>query len=363
MTKENSAQILEKYLTLDQQDKVQVMYVWIDSSNAKLRCKTRTLDKEPLSPDDIPEWTFDGSSTGHSSGKNSDVYIQPVAIFRDPFRRGKNKLALCETFTHDKKPHPLNTRNSFAKLMQNDIAKSSVPWFGIEQEYTMHEVSSDRLLGWPKEGYPAPQGPYYCAVGPANVKGRSVVEAHYRACLYAGVKIAGTNAEVMLSQWEFQIGPSCGVDIGDHLWMARFLLERVGEDFGVRISYDPKPITGDWNGSGAHANYSTLAMREEGGIKAIEEAIELLSKRHKYHITQYDAQGGKDNVRRLTGQHETASLDEFFWGVADRGASIRIPRHCQEDGKGYLEDRRPASNMDPYRVGEALVRTTVLQEK
>jgi glutamine synthetase len=240
-------------------------------------------------------------------------------------------------------------------------AKDSHPWFGIEQEYTL--LDPDRHpYGWPKLGYPGPQGPYYCGVGADKVFGRDVLEAHYRACIYAGVNISGTNTEVMPAQFEFQVGPCEGIDMGDHLWMARFLLQRVAEDYGVCVSYDPKPMIGDWNGSGAHCNYSTEQMRQPGGIKYIESAIEKLSKHHSRHIAAYDPRGGKDNERRLTGLHETSSIHDFSAGVANRGASIRIPRQVGEDGYGYLEDRRPSSNSDPYSVTEILVRTTILDK-
>lgn len=351
--------VLRHYMTLDQGDRCQVMYIWIDGTGENLRCKTKTMDSEPKKPEDCPVWNFDGSSTGQAEGGNSDVWLVPVALFKDPFRRGINKLLLCETFTHDMKPQLTNLRHSCKDVM--DKAKDSIPWFGIEQEYTLLDIDG-HPLGWPKNGYPGPQGPYYCGVGANKVYGRDVVEAHYKACLYSGVNIAGTNAEVMPAQWEYQVGPSVGIEMGDHMWISRFILQRVAEDFGVVASLDPKPIPGDWNGAGCHTNYSTEAMRNEGGIKAIEEAIEELGKQHIRHQMAYDPHGGVDNKRRLTGRHETADFETFTAGVANRGASIRIPRHVGTEGKGYLEDRRPSSNCDPYLVTEVIVRTTILKD-
>ena len=298
-------------------------------------------------------------STGQSKGHNSDMYLYPVALFRDPFRQGKNKLVLCEVYNYDHEPTQMNKRKSCNEAMER--AKRERPWFGIEQEYTL--LDYDRHpFGWPKNGFPGPQGPYYCGVGANKVYGRDVVEAHYRCCLYAGVKIAGCNAEVMPAQWEFQVGPCEGIEMGDHLWIARYIMYRVAEDFGVVVTLDPKPMIGDWNGAGAHCNYSTKAMREDGGLKVIEAAIEKLSKNHNKHIRAYDPHQGKDNERRLTGEHETSSINDFSAGVANRGCSIRIPRQVSDEGKGYLEDRRPSSNCDPYSVTDIIVRTTVLNE-
>ena len=228
-------------------------------------------------------------------------------------------------------------------------AKDHHPWFGIEQEYTLLD-QDQHPFGWPKNGFPGPQGPYYCGVGADKVYGRDIVEAHYRACLYAGIRVSGTNAEVMPAQWEYQVGPTEGIDMGDDLWISRYLLCRVAEDFGVVVTFDPKPMSGDWNGAGAHCNFSTEPMRVPGGMKAIEAAIDNLSRHHKRHIMAYDPNEGKDNERRLTGLHETSSIHDFSAGVANRGSSIRIPRDVAEKGYGYLEDRRPSSNCDPYSV-------------
>lgn len=340
-------------------DRCVATYVWIDGTGEHLRNKARTLNFVPTRVDQLPEWNYDGSSTYQARGGNSDTFMRPVAIYDDPtLPGGKNKLVLCDTYLPDGSPTPTNHRNSCADAM-NKIADQD-PWFGIEQEYTFLDLQG-KPYEWPEAGYPAPQGPYYCGVGFGKVTARVVVDCHYRACLYAGINIVGTNAEVMLSQWEYQV-MSKGVAASDEIWMSRYLLHRVAEDFGVVVTFDPKPMTGDWNGAGGHVNFSTNAMRQDGGMKAIKEAIDKLAKRHKKHITNYDPKQGKDNERRLTGAHETSSIHEFSSGVANRGCSIRIPRACDEAGKGYLEDRRPASNMDPYVVTDLLVRTCVLNE-
>jgi len=352
--------VYEYYMTLPQGNRTQAMYIWIDGSGEFLRSKTKTLEFVPKTPEELPIWNFDGSSTGQATGQNSDVYLYPVALFPDPFRRGDNKLVLCETYTHTRQPTASNHRFSCKPVME--VAANEHPWFGIEQEYTLQDVDA-HPLGWPKNGYPGPQGPYYCGVGASKVYGRPVVEAHYRSCLYSGLKISGENAEVMPGQWEFQVGPCEGIEMGDQLWVARYLLHRVAEDFGVVANLDPKPIPGDWNGAGAHCNFSTEAMRNPGGIEKINEAIEKLSQCHRSHIIAYDPKRGEDNKRRLTGLHETANIDQFSAGVANRGCSIRIPRQTGEEGFGYLEDRRPASNCDPYMVTEMIVRTICLGHK
>jgi len=340
---------LAKYLKLDQKGSVIAEYVWIDGSNG-LRSKCKTLKKPVQSLKDLPEWNFDGSSTGQAPGDNSDVYLRPVSYYPDPFRLGDNILVMCETWMSDGKPNAFNYRHDAAILME--AHKDEEYWFGLEQEYTL--LGFD---GWPygrpKNGFPAPQGPYYCGVGTGKVMCRDIVEAHYKACLYAGIQISGTNAEVMPAQWEFQVGPCEGIKLGDQLWMARFLLHRIAEEFGAKVTFAPKPIPGDWNGAGLHSNVSTKATREEGGIKAIEEAMEKLSKRHKEHMLVY----GEDNNLRMTGAHETASYDKFTWGVANRGASVRVNRAVSDEGKGYYEDRRPASNADPYQITGIIVET------
>lgn len=288
-------------------------------------------------------------------GHDSEVIIKPQYFCPDPFRGGDHIIVLCDCWKPDGTPHPTNTRVTAKAIFDKDLAAE--PWYGLEQEYTLFNSDGRTPLGWPTGGFPGPQGPYYCSAGADVAFGRAIVEAHYRACLFAGIKISGVNAEVMPGQWEFQIGPAEGIQAGDMLWTARYFMHRICEDFGVVVSFDPKPIPGDWNGAGCHTNYSTKAMRSEGGYEEIIKAIEKLGAKHMEHIEVY----GKGNERRLTGMHETAPIHRFSYGVANRGASIRIPRDTEKHGFGYFEDRRPASNMDPWVVTSKIFNTTVVE--
>lgn len=112
---------------------------------------------------DLRIWDFDGSSTNQAPGHDSDVYLRPAAIFKDPFRGGDNILVLAETYNSDGTPNKTNFRHHAKKSM--DLAKDYIPWFGIEQEYTLFGAD-DQPYGWPKGGFPGPQGPYYCGAGP-----------------------------------------------------------------------------------------------------------------------------------------------------------------------------------------------------
>nr|ADX97445.1 glutamine synthetase II [Dixoniella grisea] len=330
---------------------IQAEYVFIDGYN-RLRSKARTLNKIPSKPEDLPLWNFDGSSTNQAPGNDSEVILKPRAIFKDPFRGGNNILVMCDNYTPAGEPLPSNSRYACAKVMEQ--AMHLEPWFGIEQEYFLTNLKTGRPLGFPEMGLPEPQAMYYCGVGADVVFGREIVEKHYRACIYAGIKISGINGEVAPGQWEFQVGPAVGMEGGDQIWMGRYLLERIAEIHGCGVDYSPKPVKGDWNGSGAHTNFSTKPMREEGGYKnAIIPAIEKLATKHKLHIMAY----GAGNEERLTGKHETASIEKFSYGAADRGASCRIGHDTVKEGKGYFEDRRPAANMDPYVVTGLLVST------
>lgn len=331
--------------------KVKAEYIWIDGNRptSKLRSKTKIIDGPVTELAQIPEWGFDGSSTKQAEGHNSDRAMHPVAFVPDPIRNGNNILVMNEVCYPDGQAHETNKRVHLAKVAREYAAQEV--WFGIEQEYTFFRGRSP--LGWPEGGYPAPQGPFYCGVGADEVFGRNMVEQHLDACLKAGLGISGINAEVMPGQWEFQLGPLSPLEISDQLWIARWLLYRIAEDHGVNATLHPKPVRGDWNGAGAHTNFSTRKMREEGGFDAVEAACKKLGERHEEHIAVY----GAYNDLRLTGFHETCSLHEFRYGVGDRGASVRIPLPTLKQGRGYLEDRRPAANMDPYEVCAKLMET------
>jgi glutamine synthetase len=331
-------------------------YIWIDGTQptSLLRSKTKVIyDLKDEKPESFPVWQFDGSSTNQAPGSDSDRLLKPVCVVPDPVRKNGTYLVMCEVLNPDGTPHETNKRAALREIMEG-VAKEE-PWAAFEQEYTFFLGS--RPLGFPAERrFPSPQGPYYCGVGADEVYGRPVVEEHLRACLEAGINLTGINAEVMPGQWEFQCGGP-GIDpltASDHLWLARWLLYRIGEDYEVSATLDPKPVPGDWNGAGMHTNFSTKKMRDDGGAAVIENVATKLGNTHDQHLEYY----GQGNEGRLTGMHETCSYREFKWGVADRTASIRIPRQVAVDGKGYLEDRRPAANADPYLVCTALLRTT-----
>lgn len=347
----------------------QAEYIWLDGSTPtqKLRSKTRIVSlpvDEPATISIFPQWSFDGSSTYQAAGNDSDLLLEPVNFVTDPIRGEGNFLVMCEVLNPDGTPHITNQRAGLREIMEAGAAIED-PWIGFEQEYTLTKGSSP--LGFPETGYPAPQGPYYCSVGSNVAFGRNVVEAHTKACIDANLMIYGINAEVLPGQWEFQIGyrgvkgeSADPLNVSDHLWIARWLLYRIAEDFGVVPSFDAKPVKGDWNGSGKHTNFSTSSMRDpQTGMKAIEKAIEALSHKHKEHIAVY----GDGLAERLTGLHETASIHEFRGGIADRGASIRIPQPVALKGYGYLEDRRPAANADPYAVSARILETICLSNK
>ncbi|KAL5006627.1 hypothetical protein ScPMuIL_015433 [Solemya velum] len=343
------------------EDKVLVEYVYVDHSRTDIHWKTRTLDFEPMSAQACPVW--DTLMYNNFEGKEPrvEVLIVPVSLYRDPFRRGKNKLVFCQIYEKMDKPAFINTRHTCEKVL--DKISEDEPWFGLEQEYFI--LGSDqRPAGWKTEKSFRPKD-YHSLCGLTRTAGleRELVDVHYQACLFAGLKIGGINREDAPGQWEYQIGPCLGISAGDEVWVSRYLLLRVGEMFGVEISFFPKPVEDALPAAGVHINCSTRRMREEGGYKYIVEAVEKLAKTPQDVVLKmYDPHNGKDNEKRLKGNYFVPESSHFSWGVGDRLASIRIPILVAERKRGYFEDRRPSSNCDPFCAIEVLVRASMLDE-
>lgn len=327
--------------------KTKLEYIWLDGYEPmqSLRSKTRIEGNFSGQLEDCPMWSFDGSSTRQAEGGSSDCLLQPVSIFPDPDRKNAY-LVMCEVLNPDGTPHASNARAT--------IDDDGDFWFGFEQEYFIVDPQTDKPLGFPTNGYPNPQGQYYCSVGAKNAHGRDIVEEHLDICLEAGVNVEGINAEVAAGQWEFQTFAKGAKAAGDHTWVARYLLERTAEKYGVAINWHCKPVLGDWNGSGMHANFSNSLLRNANSQEIFHKVCDAFAPVIQEHIDVY----GHDNHLRLTGMHETQSIDKFSYGVSDRGASIRIPiATVKNNWCGWLEDRRPNSSADPYKVAARIIRT------
>jgi glutamine synthetase len=335
--------------------KYKLEYIWLDGYQPMANLRSKTQIKEFSSfPKlaDLPNWGFDGSSTQQAEGKSSDCVLKPVAVYPDSTRKN-GALVMCEVMMPDAKtPHPSNSRAT--------IPDDADTWFGFEQEYFFFKDGAP--LGFPTNGFPSPQGPYYTGVGYKNVGNvaRQLVEEHIDICLDAGINIEGINAEVAKGQWEFQIFGKGSKSAADQMWVARYIMARIGEKHCIDVEWRCKPIRGafdaplDWNGSGMHANFSTKHMREVGGKDYFEKLMAAFNKHMDEHIAVY----GPENHLRLTGLHETQSIDKFTYGLADRGASVRVPHSFINNAyKGYLEDRRPNSAADPYLVAGRIIKT------
>ena len=329
-------------------DKAKLEYIWLDGFEPTQSMRSKTMIRSDFggTVEECPMWSFDGSSTLQADGGDSDCLLKPVAIYPDPDRIN-GYLVMCEVLNADGTPHSTNGR---ATISEDDDDF----WFGFEQEYFLWDPETNLPLGFPRDQ--TPQGQFYCSVGAKNAFGRDIIESHLDMCLEAGLNVEGINAEVAAGQWEYQIFAKGAKDAGDQIWVSRYLAERNAEKYGLAIDWHPKPLGDtDWNGSGMHANFSDGRMRDEGGEKLFSEICEAFGKNIKKHIDVY----GAHNEMRLTGKHETQSIHEFSYGVSDRGASIRIPIGTIEDGwKGRLEDRRPASNGDPYKIAAVIIETT-----
>ncbi|KAJ8321547.1 hypothetical protein KUTeg_000903 [Tegillarca granosa] len=338
-------------------DKVLVEYVFLNHTRHRVHSKTRVLDYEPQKAEDCPLWDVYMFKTFEGVEPRKEMILKPVAMYRDPFRRGRNKIALCELWETMEKPAGVNTRRSCAELLKK-VEEEGV-WFGMEQEYFI--MGDNGLpLNWDKDPK-AINLNFHTGVGLCKTAGyeRELAEFHFQACLYAGLKMYGINREDSPSQWEYQIGPCEGIDLADQIVISRYLLWRTGEFYGVEISMDTKPAVSPENApnqsNGGHMNFSTTRMRKEGGIKYINEAVEILRNSPQV-MSHYDLHGGKDNAKRLTNAYFVPGMD-FTTGIGDKYSSVRIPTLVALQGKGYLEDRRPCANADPYEVCETLTRT------
>ncbi len=329
--------------------KSKLEYIWLDGykPTQSLRSKTKIENNFSGKLEDLDMWSFDGSSTQQAEGGSSDCLLKPVYVCPDPARRD-GYLVMCEVLNADGTPHETNGRATIDDD-DNDF------WFGFEQEYFLWDPETNKPLGFPANGYPGPQGPYYCSVGAKNAFGREIIEEHMDLCIDAGLNIEGINAEVAAGQWEFQMFAKGAKQAGDEIWLGRYLLERLGEKYGVAVNWHCKPLGElDWNGSGMHANFSNTALRTAGNKDVYDKICQSFAPFVKEHIEVY----GADNHMRLTGKHETASIHDFSYGISDRGASIRIPIAAVEKGwKGWLEDRRPNSAADPYKVAARIIKT------
>lgn len=329
--------------------KTKLEYIWLDGRRPtqSLRSKTKIVKNFSGTLEECPVWCFDGSSTEQATGDKSDCLLLPVALFPDPARQDAF-LVMCEVLNPDGTPHVSNGR-AIIDDDDNDF------WFGFEQEYFLWNPEFDKPLGFPAQGYPAPQGQYYCSVGAKNAFGRHIVEEHLDYCLAAGINVEGINSEVATGQWEFQIFAKGAKAAGDQVWVARYLLERTAEKYGIAVNWHCKPLGDtDWNGSGMHANFSNSLLRHAGSQEIFESVCQAFAPVVPEHIAVY----GADNHLRLTGKHETQSINKFSYGISDRGASIRIPIGTVENGwNGWLEDRRPNSSADPYKVAARIIKT------
>lgn len=343
-------------------------YVWV-GGNGELRSKTRVIWAEQNLEDiyqpilncygtnfierptflKVPRWNYDGSSTNQAkSDGDTEVILDPIAVFDNPFYNKNAFIVFCETLDKDMNPIPSNSYRKAYEIFNKYGYDSFKPWFGLEQEYfiRINENNSSNNLGL-----------FYCGTGFRDAIERKIVNEHLEACIRIGLEISGTNAEVSPGQWEFQIGPVEGINAGIQLYIARFLLERIAEKYNAIIDYSPKPNP-DINGSGCHINFSTTDTRKHLygkhiGLNYIMEYIEKLKLKHQEHIEVY----GKNNEKRLTGLHETSSISNFSYGVGTRNTSIRIPNQVFNEKCGYLEDRRPAANIDPFLATSKIFET------
>ncbi len=322
-------------------------YIWLDGynpPNLRSKDKIHNLSKKgPPQLKDVPGWNFDGSSTKQAATERSDMLLKPVKIISDP-TLPDTFLVMCEVNSPNGRPHDSNRRS-----LLHSFPKTN--WFYLEPEFFL---TQDGLpLGVKSKKLPK-QGEFYCGVGTQiHPLTRKILLEATRLCLKARLSITGNNIEVAPGQIEIQIGSKEGAaDAGDSLCLAKYILIRQAEEYGITVNFHPKP----WksiNGSGMHINFSTHKMREVGGKQLFDRVIGSFEKNHEYLVSHC----GFDNNLRMTGKHETANINEFSSGVSDRGATIRIAPETAKEWKGRLEYRLPNPYGDPYLALFAVEKT------
>ena len=217
-------------------------YVWIDGKD-NLRSKIKVCNSHVNSINDVSYWNYDGSSTHQGTTEDSEVTLIPVRLYKCPFKLA-NYIVLCETYDKHINPLPSNHRTD-AKIIF-DKYKGKKAWYGLEQEYFMEDYHTNKPLGYDENE--SKHEKYYCSVGSNDMRVRQLSEEHMTMCLDMGIKISGINQEVAPGQCEFQIGPEEGLKVCDDLWVARFILQKLGEKYKVKINFHPKPIANNCNG-------------------------------------------------------------------------------------------------------------------
>jgi glutamine synthetase len=328
-------------------------YIWIDA-NSKFRSKVKIVDTLPIL-EELEIWNFDGSSTGQATGKDSEIFIKPYKIFND-WNNPSYYYVFCECIYPNGLPHITNTRHIAVKYFQNPNVINLETMFGIEQEFFVFKNGTPLIWNDTKT---EPQGDYYCGNGAKSIKGREYLNEVVKVLNVWDINITGYNFEVAPGQMEIQICEK-GIDASDNLIAARFVLTRLAEERGWDIDIIPKPSflgTDDWNGSGCHVNFSTKDIRESlltNPYSSLYSVAALITNMQTNHVNDIKFFGSENNKLRLGGKNETSSYDTFTYGIANRGSSIRIPRTFVKNLKGYIEDRRPGSDMDPYIVTQII---------
>jgi len=326
-------------------------YIWIDAFGG-IRSKNRVLDlTATVTITNLPKWNFDGSSTGQAETIESERFLKPVYMCINPFLKDiPGYLVMCAVYNDISCVMPALYNHFHLAEQIFSQNQHSDPWFGYEQEFFLFQKEQ---LTTPSVDSCNTQGQYYCSVGTENALGREVIDLFISRMWKAELSLYGTNAEVAPQQWEFQIGTVAGIEAAHQLWLARYILLRVAESFNLCVSFHPKPFS-FMNGSGCHTNFSNTFTRSSDGFENMKKMFLQLETSHSEHVQNY----GAENHKRLTGIHETSSMDKFSWSVSGRHSSVRVGKDVEENGCGYFEDRRPASNCDPYLVSSLLIKNT-----